>query len=359
VQLVAIKLRCISLEDEMASKKTIPVKGKKNQMSRVTSAPGAGISEQTNKANKIMARVLVVVVFLACAWEALQMVNHDIPKLKTELVLKLNAEIKGPGTFIPWGAAAIGHDKIIIADNQNNRLLVFNRKGDFVKSWGTTGKKANEFHEPSGMTADDQGNAYVLDAWNSAIKGFDENGKEIANVDLSNQGFFGPRGVAFDGGNFAIADTGSHRVVLVGPKGNVISSMGNMGTGEGHFKGPMAVAADGKGHYYIADTDNNRVQCLELKDSKFEKIRFLDLKGKVDSVTVDKEGRIYVGTEANEGEVKVFNPNGSVLGTLVDNTGSGEPFRGAKFMAVTPDDLLLLTNGDTVYLYNLPSFSQK
>ena len=340
----------------MASKKKLPVKNVKKQAASPVTAPSAGVSERTNKANKIMARVLVVVVFLACAWEASQMVNHDIPKLKTELVLKLNAEIKGAGTFIPWGAAAIGHDKIIIADNQNNRLLVFNRKGDFVKSWGTTGKKADEFHEPSGMTADDQGDAYVLDAWNSAIKGFNENGKEIANIDLSNQGFFGPRGIAFDNGNFVIADTGSHRVVLVGPKGNVISSKGNMGTGEGHFKSPSAVAVDGKGHYYVADTENNRVQCL---DSNFNKTKFFDLKGKVNSVAVDKEGRIYVGTDANDGEVKVFNPNGSVLGTLVDHSGSGEPFRGAKFMAVTPDDLLLLTNCDTVYLYDLPNFNQK
>src|SRR5271154_1134622 len=103
----------------MASKKKLPVNGKKNQASSAVSTPGAGVSEQTNKANKIMARVLVVVVILACVWEALQMVNHDIPKLKTGLVLKLNADIKGAGTFIPWGAAGIGHDKIVIADNQN------------------------------------------------------------------------------------------------------------------------------------------------------------------------------------------------------------------------------------------------
>jgi sugar lactone lactonase YvrE len=333
----------------MASKKKLPVKTAKKL--EVTPAP-----DQNSKANKMMARIIVVVIFLACAWEGLQMINHDVPKLKTELVLKLNAEIKGAGVFVPWGAAAIGKDKIVVADNQNNRLLEFNRKGDFVKSWGKLGKGAAEFHEPSGMTADDQGTAYVLDAWNSAIKGFNESGKEVANIDLTNQGFFGPRGLAFDNGNFVIADTGSHRVVLAGPKGNIISSMGNMGTGEGHFKGPLAAATDGQGHYYVADTDNNRVQCL---DSTFKKIKYLELTGKVNSVAVDKEGRVYVGTDANDGEVKVFNPKGGVLGTLVDNSGSGEPFKGAKFMTVTFDDMLLITTGDTVYLYNLPNFNQK
>jgi hypothetical protein len=44
---------------------------------------------------------------------------------------------------------------------------------------------------------------------------------------------------------------------------------------------------------------------------------------------------------------------------LIDNSGSGEPFRGAKFMTVTSDDMLMITAGDTVYLYNLPNFNQK
>jgi DNA-binding beta-propeller fold protein YncE len=320
-------------------------------------ASAAVVPEKSKKINKIMAGILVVVVILVCVWEFSQTTIQDIPKLKTNLVIKLNSEIKGAGTFIPWGAASAGPDRIIVADNQNNRLLMFDRKGNFVKSWGTFGNKADQFHEPSGMTADDKGNAYVLDAWNSAIKGFDEKGKEITNLNLSNQGFFGPRGIGFDGNNFVIADTGSHRIVLVGPQGNIIASRGSMGTGDDNFKGPMAVTSDEKGRYFVADTDNARVQIL---DSNFKKIKFLDdFKGKVNSIAVDKEGRIYVGTDMNDSEVEVFNSNGGLLGTLVDSTGSGEPFRGAKFMSITPDDLLLLTSGDAVCLYQLPVFGRK
>jgi len=315
------------------------------------------VFENKSKANLVMAVILVLVVVLVFVWKFSQMANHDIPKLKTDLILKFDSNIKGAGTFIPWGAVAIGTDKIIVADNQGNRLIFFNRKGDFVKSIGTFGKSAGQFHEPSGMTTDDQGNAYVVDAWNSAIKGFNEKGKEIANLDFTNQGFFGPRGIGFDGHNFVVADTGSHRVVLIGPQGNILGSHGSIGVDESHFKGPLAVTSDEKGRYYVADTDNDRVQIL---DSNFKKIRFIeDFKAKVNSVAVDKEGRIYVGTEANDGEVEVFNSDGKPLGTLVDHSGSGEPFRGAKYMSITFDDLLLLTNGDAVYLYQLPSFNQK
>jgi sugar lactone lactonase YvrE len=344
----------------MVFKNKIPVKGKKQSLANLP-PQGSGASEKGKKTNKIMARILIVIVVLVCVLEAAtqmmkQMAKQEIPKLKTELIMKFNPEIKGAGTFVPWGAVAAGRDKVIIADNQNNRLLMFNRKGDFVKSWGTTGKDADQFHEPSGMTTDNQGNAYVVDSWNSAIKGFDEKGKEIANLDLSNQGFFGPRGIGFDGNNFLIADTGSHRIVKVGHEGNVIASWGTVGSGDGHFKGPKAVTSDEKGRYYVADTDNNRLQCL---DENGKKIQFIQFNGAVTSVAVDKEGRIYVGTEANDGQVEVLNSNGSALGTLVDQTGSNEPFKGAKFMTITSDDLLLLTRGDAVYLYQLPSFSQK
>jgi len=342
-------------EGKMALKNKIRIKSKKrSSVSAVR--PGSKFSDKTQKTNKIIALVLIVVVFLVSAWEASQMISQDVPKLKTQLILKLNSDIKGAGAFSPWGAVAIGPDKIMVADNQNNRLLLFNRKGDFIKSWGTSGKNADQFHEPSGMTVDDQGNAYVVDSWNSAIKGFNADGKETAFIDLSNQGFFGPRGIGFDGNNFMVADTGSHRIVLVGSKGNIVSSWGSVGTGEGQFKGPKAVVSDEKGHYYIADTDNNRIQCL---DANGKKIRYINLHSSADSVAVDQQGRIYAGTIENDGEIKVFNSNGGILGILVDGSGSGEFFKSVKFMTITPDDLLLLTDGDAVYLYQLPSFSNQ
>jgi hypothetical protein len=344
----------------MATKKRISVNDKKKKPEGIASTRKDDTSEKISNANKLIARILVAVVVFACVWEVFQMMaNQTVPQLKTSLIFKIDSSAKGAGQFGAWGAAEVGRDKIIVADNKNNRLLLFNRKGDFLKSWGTflTNKhKTAKFNEPSGITSDDRGNAYVVDSWNGSIEGFDENGDQISRLDVSDKGFYGPRGIGFDGNNFLIADTGSHRIVIVDTKGGIVKTWGSAGTGDGYFNNPIAVTSDKKGHYFVADMGNNRIQILDADGKKIKYIKFNDM---VSAVAVDKEGHIYVGTDSNKGEIEVFNSNGNTLGTLVDMAGSGDSFRHIKFLTVTSDDLLLMTADDTVSLYQLPSFSQK
>ncbi len=329
----------------MALKKKKTVKNHKKTL---------GTSSQ--KANQIIARVLLLVVVLGGVWEYLQSLNKETPKLKASMILKLDSQVKGVGPFVPWGAVDLDNDKIAVADNQNNRILLFDRKGDFIRAWGKPGQKADQFHEPSGITTDGKNNIYVMDAWNNAIKGFDLKGKMIANIDLSKSGFFGPRGLAFDGTNFIVADTGSHRVVFVSPKGEIMATWGSKGTDDKNMQGPLAVVTDQKGNYFVADTDNDRIQWL---DAHGDKVRFSKLNGQAQAVAVDHEGRVYAGVKADDGQVRVYDPQGHLLGSIIDQSGTPEPFKNNKYLAITQDDLLLIASGDSVYLYHLPVFDQK
>jgi DNA-binding beta-propeller fold protein YncE len=344
----------------MATKKRIPVKNKKTKLQENVLSSRVGAQGKKGNFNKMISRILVAVVVLACLWEVFQTIgNQEIPRLKTNLILKIDSSTKGVGPFGAWGASELGRDKIIVADNKNNRLLLFDRRGDFLKTWGTTivdKHKVVKFNEPSGITADDHGNAYVVDSWNASIEGFNENGDQISRFNLSDKGFYGPRGIGFDGNDFMIADTGSHRIVLIDSKGEVVKTWGSSGVGDGHFNNPIAVTSDKKGKYFVADMGNNRVQIL---DADGKKIKYIKFKEMVTGVAVDKEGHIYVGTDSNNGEVEIFNSDGNALGTLVDMAGSGDPFRHTKYITVTSDDLLLMAYDDSVCLYQLPSFSQK
>ncbi len=79
-----------------------------------------------------------------------------------------------------------------------------------------------------------------------------------------------PRGIARDSaGNFYVADTQNLRIQRFDPQGNWLLAFGSRGTGDGQFSqlndtgegtGPGGVAVDAAGNVYVADTWNHRIQ---------------------------------------------------------------------------------------------------
>lgn len=332
-------------------RKTVAAKGKAAPPSALGPLPAAaGRNERYS-----WARLLIAVLATLGVYEIARLIHHDpAPKdFQVQILSRISGDEKSCGPFSGWGIAPIGRDKICIADTGHNRLLVFDRKGGFLRSWGKLGQGPKEFHEPSGMASDDKGNAYVMDAWNGAIKGFDENGKPVLNLPLGNNGFFGPRGLAYDGKNFVIADTGNNRIVVLSPKGDIQAHWGGLGSGPGKFRGPLAVASDGKGDYFVADSGNNRTQWL---DKAGKVVRTIPGGSTVPAIAVDQEGRVYVagGSSARQDRVEVYGPRGDDLGDLKDQDGFRDYFEGIRWMSISRDDVLMVSDGETAFAFQIP-----
>jgi uncharacterized protein (TIGR03663 family) len=88
-----------------------------------------------------------------------------------------------------------------------------------------------------------------------------------------------PRAVAVDGqGRIYVADSGNNRVQIFNPDGSFLRQFGStckldtkegcQGDGRGQFNEPWGIAADQDGNVYVADTWNHRVQKFD-KDGKF------------------------------------------------------------------------------------------
>jgi sugar lactone lactonase YvrE len=138
-------------------------------------------------------------------------------------------------------------------------------------------------HDPAGVVVDPQGNLLIADTANSRIRKVDTNGI-ITTVAGNGEALFGgdggmainaflylPQAVAADGsGNLFIADTDNNRIREVGTNGIITTVAGGKGASSGVGDGlaatnanlslPDGVCLDAVGNLYIADKGNNRIR---------------------------------------------------------------------------------------------------
>ena len=143
-----------------------------------------------------------------------------------------------------------------------------------------------EFRELHGVAVDGLGNLYIADRNNQRIRKVDSAGTVTTVAGNGGRGFAGdggpasqaqlsePEGVAVDGaGNLYITDSFNHRIRKVDLTGTISTVAGNGERGfagdggpavEAQLSSPQAVAVDGTGNLYIADTFNGRIRRVDL-----------------------------------------------------------------------------------------------
>ena len=199
----------------------------------------------------------------------------------------------GPATAArlngPYAVAVDGQGNVYIADGYNHSVRKVSAGGT-IRTIAGTGKQgfsgdggpatsARLFY-PQGVAVDGQGNVYIADTSNHRVRKVSRGGTittfagggssrgdggRATSAQLS-----GPYGVAVDGrGNVYIPDYGDHLVRKVSPGGTISMFAG---TGAGGYTGdggpatsarlysPVGVAADRKGHVYIAEYGNRTVR---------------------------------------------------------------------------------------------------
>ncbi len=133
------------------------------------------------------------------------------------------------------------------------------------------------FDGPEDVVVDAEGNVYVAEGGSDRIRAIAPDGM-VTTIAGGDDGFAdgpgaqaqfdGPTGVAVDeDGNVFVADWGNNRVRKIAPDGIVSTLAGNGDKdfvdgpgGQAAFNGPYAVAVDGKGDVYVADSGNNRIR---------------------------------------------------------------------------------------------------
>jgi sugar lactone lactonase YvrE len=226
-------------------------------------------------------------------------------------------EIDKDGKSI-WVAERCGANSC--QDSMLDPILHFDERGKLIKSFG-----AGLLTAPHGIFVDRDGNVWVTDcACTGGARGnapaapvakghqvfkFSPDGKLLLTLGKPGGGrdpefFFqpndvlvAPNGDIFVSEGHASAAGSTARVLKFSKDGKLIKTWGKLGTGQGEFDQPHALAMDSRGRLFVGDRNNNRIQIFD-QDGKFleEWKQFSRPSG----VYIDKNDNIYVADSESE-----------------------------------------------------------
>jgi DNA-binding beta-propeller fold protein YncE len=217
---------------------------------------------------------------------------------------------------------------------------------EFSDEFGSFGTTDGKFKSPSGLALDTGADKlYVVDTENHRIQIIDVNGSCSGSAELAEDicfvdefggsgtgdgKFKSPTAAVLDTGSnlLYVADSGNDRIQIIDVEGNCsgntklgdngdddvcfVDEFGGSGTGDGKFDLPSGLALDTSTDYlYVADTDNNRVQIIDVEGNCSGNTKLGD-NGDDDVCFVDKFGT------SGSGSGKFKSPAGLALHTDSD-----------------------------------------
>jgi DNA-binding beta-propeller fold protein YncE len=238
----------------------------------------------------------------------------------------------------PSGIAVDEDDNLIIADTSNNRIRKLDAKGQVTTVAGSGARgfqdgAANQatFDAPVGVASDDKGNVYVADTYNDCIRKIAKDGQVTT---LAGSGVAGykegqaseamfdtPCGIAVDKqGNLFVADTGNNAIRKITAQGEVTTYAKNSEDEQGRetrLSQPVGLALTYDGFLFVASQNSGRIHFItpegEIKrfagnvsgfaDGAGEQARFNGASG----IAIDKQGNLFVA-DANNYLIRKISP---------------------------------------------------
>ena len=276
----------------------------------------------------------------------------------------------------PWGLA-MGGGLLFVADaGDNNRILYRGLDGAFqVLAGGTEGfadgqGAAAKFNTPSGIALDAQGNLYVADTGNHAIRRINAQGQVITLAGDGTPGFAdgkgaqarfnGPMGVAVAAdGRVYVADTWNDRIRVIATDGTVSTLAGGALPGwedgqgaQARFDTPTDLKFDSHGNLWVADLQNNALRTVSSTGMVSTRVGMPNadrvLWGPM-TLAITHDDVVYVG-ERLSGRVVQLSPHGHIVAVAGNDA---QRFARPAGLALAPDGSLLLSDADAYRIHHL------
>jgi streptogramin lyase len=238
--------------------------------------------------------------------------------------------------------AVAPNDEVYLFSRCEHPIIVYDRDGRFVKSWGE-----GQFKRPHGITIGPDGMVYCADDLDHTVRKYTPDGELLMTLGVSGQ----PSDTGYDGrtvpsithggppfnrptnvglaanGDLYISDGyGNCRVHHFAAAGQLLNSWGEPGTGPGQFHLPHGIWVHGDGRVFVADRENERLQIFSPAGEFLE--QWTDLQ-RPTQLFIDPEGLVYVSElvrrpghrsftngvceENQPGRVSIFDSSGKLI----------------------------------------------
>ena len=283
----------------------------------------------------------------------------------------------------PSGFCFTSEGHLLLADDFNHRIQVYDSQSNLLHSFGGKGKEPGQFQYPKGIAVDPDGNIYVTDSWNHRVQKFDSKGTHLLSFGACGDGK-GELNEPYDilvepSGNLVVVERYNHRIQFFDPQGTSLGWVGDRGTvleeqltelqetpknllAPPLFELPTSIAKDSLGNYFITDSGNHRVRKF---NPQWQEIISFGEKGSALGqfeyplcVTIAPNDLLYVADLNNE-RVQVFSPFGQYLFSI-DEVSTGQTFAAPCLTAIDLKGCLHIgfTFNTQVYKYLIPLVSQ-
>ena len=239
----------------------------------------------------------------------------------------------------PWGVT-VNRNDIFVTDMENNRILVFTEKGQFLRSFGQ-----HLVDMPTGISVDNEGRIFVVNRGNNKILLFNQNEEYVTTVNDDVE-LKSPRGISLDlQGNIVVcsseskcvkvlsvdgtfrrtiglgkieepfdclchedkvyvSDRAGNAIKVFNVDGEFLYKFGKRGTGKGEVQRPTGLGIDKVGHLLVCCEKTQRVQIYKLDGTYVtsfgESGRCLGQFNLPNSASVLTDGRIVIADFDNK-----------------------------------------------------------
>ena len=274
-----------------------------------------------------------------------------VKSFQVKPVLCIGKQGSGEGMFNnPLGVAVTAKDEVVVADNGNHRVQMFDSDGTFLRSFGRQGKNAGEFENPTGIAIDKDRNILVSECCNHRVQILSWEGRHLGSFggqgSLDSQ-LLNPWGLSLDStGNVIVADTGNKLIKIFTPDGRFVMKIG----GQGSFSFPVHCVQCGE-YFIVSDSSEHCIKVFNREGHfqyKFGKEGKGDGEFNFPSFLSVTQSKLLLVCDWKNHRIQVFELDGKFVGKFGTNGSKLGEFNDPFSVAVLSNDQIVVSDRNNV-----------